>query len=179
MRLLVIRHARAESAREFAKTGADDELRPLTDDGEDRMRLGAAGLHCIVDEIDVLATSPLVRARQTADILFAEFGAPEVVERDELRPDTPLSAFVQWVRDAGTEETVAIVGHEMHLRELIGLLLTGKADPIVEIKKGAAVMLELREKGAHARGPGSGRLLWALSPRQLRMLGEITARSAD
>jgi phosphohistidine phosphatase len=172
MQLLVIRHARAESVKEFAKTGVSDELRPLTGDGQERMRLGAIGLHRIVDELDVLASSPLVRARQTADIVAAEFAAPEIMELDELRPDGPPDAFAEWLQGAGEEETIAITGHNMQLSELVGWLLTGEAEPIVRIKKGAAVMLKLRAHGQRHRGPRGGTLLWSLAPRQLRMLGE-------
>lgn len=175
MNLLVIRHARASSVKEFAETGADDDLRPLTEDGRERMRLGAAGLHRLVEELDVIATSPLVRARETADIIAAEFDGPEVMELEELRPSAPPEAFVDWLQDAGAQETIAIVGHEMQLRELIGWLLTGKAEPIVKVKKGSAVMLEVRARGRRRRGPGSGTLLWSLAPRQLRMLGDSTS----
>lgn len=171
MQLLVIRHARAESAKAFARTGADDDLRPLTADGAERMRRGAAGLHRLVDELDVLATSPLVRARQTAEILASEFGGPGILEIGELRPTMPPAAFVEWVRDAGAKETVAIVGHETHLSELVGLLLSARPDPIVRIRKGAAVMLELDAYGRDRRGPGGAKLLWSLAPRQLRLLG--------
>lgn len=172
MQLLVIRHARAVSVKEFAKTGEDDDLRPLTGDGEERMRMGVAGLHRLVDELDVLATSPLVRARQTAEIVAAEYDGPAIVELDELRPGSPASHFVEWVQDAGSQETIAIVGHEKQLERLVGLILTGIAEPIARIKKGGAVMLELGGGRKRHAGLRSGELLWSLTPRQLRMLGE-------
>jgi phosphohistidine phosphatase len=171
MQLLVIRHARAGSAREFARTGANDDLRPLTADGIERMQLGAAGLHRLVDELDMIATSPLVRARQTAEIVTAEFGLPEAIEIEELRPTMPPAAFVEWIQDAGAKETVAIVGHASPLDELVGLFLSGRPDPIVKIRKGAAAMLELDAERKSRRGAGDARLLWSLTPRQLRMLG--------
>lgn len=171
MRLLVIRHGRAESAEEFAKTGASDDLRPLTEDGRERIRLGAAGLHRLVDDLDVLVSSPLLRGRQTAGLIAAEFGAPEVVELEELRPDAPPDAFVEWLQDAGAKETIALVGHQPNLSELVGWLLTGRREEVVKVKKGAAAMLELRTRGRRRRGPRSGTLLWSLTSKQLRMLG--------
>ncbi|HEX6309905.1 MAG TPA: phosphoglycerate mutase family protein [Longimicrobiales bacterium] len=171
MRLLVVRHARAESAKAFAETGMDDDLRPLTDDGRERMRQGAAGLHRLVDEIDILATSPLVRARQTAEIIAAEYGGLSALEVDELRPRGSPADLAGWLRDAGAQETIAIVGHETQLQELVGWLLTGRKDAIVEIKKGGAVMLEVHVRGDHAVKAGSATLLWSLAPRQLRLLG--------
>jgi phosphohistidine phosphatase len=171
MQLLLIRHGRAGTAREFARTGANDDLRPLTADGIERMQLGAAGLRRLVDELEMIATSPLVRARQTAEIVAAEFGLLEVVQIEELRPTMPAAAFVEWIQDAGAKETVAIVGHASPLNELVGLLLSGKPGSIVKIKKGAAVMLKLPAEGNGRRGPGDARLLWSLTPRQLRILG--------
>lgn len=170
MKLIVIRHGRAESAKAFAETGADDDLRPLTEDGRERMRRGAAGLHRLVERLDVLATSPLVRARQTAEIVAAEFGGPELTELDVLRPDRAPSELFEWLREAGSKETVAVVGHDTHLSEVVGWLLTGKTRRIVEIKKGAAVMLRVRAHGDRSRGPRRAKLLWSLAPRQLRAL---------
>lgn len=175
MQLLVIRHARSESEEEFARTEKSDDLRPLTQEGAERMRQGAAGLHRLVGELDLLATSPLVRARQTADIVAAEFDAPDIVEIEELRPSAAPASFVEWIQDAGGKETIAIVGHDSHLSELVGLFLSGKPQTIVKIRKGAAVMLELDVHGRGRRGPGEGRLLWSLAPRHLRMLGRSSS----
>jgi phosphohistidine phosphatase len=172
MNLLVIRHARAENAEEFAKTGASDELRPLTGDGRERMRQAAAGLHRLVDALDVLASSPLVRARETADIVAAEFEGPAITELDELRPEAPPEEFVEWLQTAGSEETIAIVGHQPQLSGLVGWLLAGRRDEVAQIKKGSALMLELNTRGRRRIGERSGVLLWSLTPKQLRMLGE-------
>jgi phosphohistidine phosphatase len=171
MRLLVIRHARAGSVKEFAKSGRDDDLRPLTGDGVERMRAGAAGLQRLVGTVDVLATSPLVRARETAEIVRSQLDGPVLTELEELRPGRPPSEFVEWLQGAGSMETIAIVGHDMHLSRLVGLLLSGRAEPLVTIKKGAAVLLAVRSDRRRHAGWRSGRLLWSLTPRQLRMLG--------
>jgi phosphohistidine phosphatase len=171
MQLLVIRHARAESVKEFAKVNDNDDLRPLTEEGRERMERGAAGLHRLVEDIDVLASSPLVRARQTADIVASEFGAPQVTEIDVLRPGTAPEAFAAWLEGAGALETIAIVGHDTHLSELVGWFVTGTAEPIVEIKKGGVVMLELLARSGKHPAARSATLLWSLTPRQLRMLG--------
>jgi phosphohistidine phosphatase SixA len=67
------------------------------------------------------------------------------------------------------KEVVAIVGHNNHLEEFASWLLTGKQDRIIEIKKGAAVMIELKLSHKHGR-PDKAVLLWALTPAQLRGL---------
>ena len=68
MNILVIRHAIAADRERHAEQhdGEDDGLRPLTARGRKRMREGARGLRRLVPKIDLLATSPLTRAAQTA-----------------------------------------------------------------------------------------------------------------
>ncbi len=171
MELLVIRHALAGDPAEFAKTGQEDDVRPITKEGRKRMRVGAIGLHRVVAGIDVLATSPLVRARETAEIVAAEFDVPEITEVSALRPEARHSVFLTWLRGLGATGTVAVVGHRPHLNELVGWLLTGSPDPIVTIKKGAAVMLEFGERARGRPRPGVASLLWSLTPAQLRRLG--------
>ena len=64
--LLVIRHGIAGDADEFAATGRSDDERPLTEKGSREMKHVGAGLRALVKKIDLLTTSPLVRARETA-----------------------------------------------------------------------------------------------------------------
>src|SRR5687768_10919251 len=106
MRLLVIRHARAHSTKQFALTGVSDELRPLTVEGAERMRIAAAGLRRLIDRVDVLATSPMLRARQTAEIVAGEIDAPGMMQVDLLREDAPAEPVMAWLADVGAAETV-------------------------------------------------------------------------
>ncbi|MGH8609545.1 MAG: histidine phosphatase family protein [Gammaproteobacteria bacterium] len=97
MQVLVVRHAIAEQREEFARTGKDDCQRPLTDDGRRKMRRGAAGLRAVVPAIDVLATSPLLRAVQTAEILAAVYNGRNLVTVKELSPDSEFPPFLRWL----------------------------------------------------------------------------------
>jgi phosphohistidine phosphatase len=170
MKLLIIRHGRAEDRDDWAATGAHDDARPLTAEGRERMRLGAVGLHTIVESIDVLATSPLVRAQQTARIVADAYGIGTLVEIDALRSDAAHSELFEWLCDMEGKDVVAIVGHNNHLEEFASWLLTGRKDAIIEIKKGAAVMIELKGLSRKHKGPAKAALLWALTPAQLRGL---------
>jgi phosphohistidine phosphatase len=168
--LLVIRHAIAEDREVFAGTGADDSLRPLTDRGRERMEEGARGLCRVVKRLDVLGTSPLTRAVQTAEILSGAYGGiqPEVVQA--LSPDVAFHPLVDWLRSVAQHETVAIVGHEPHLSEFVTLLLVGREGPhLLDLKKGAACLVALNGQVT----PGRGRLKWFLTPTQLRKLGRL------
>src|SRR5687768_9494137 len=135
--LLVVRHAIAEEREEFARTGQEDSLRPLTAEGRKKMRRGADGLRTVVPAIDVLATSPLVRAVQTAEIVAEAYGGLEMVTVQELSPDSELPAFLRWLGTQASGRMVAIVGHEPHLSGLTSWLLTGRNRSFISLKKGA------------------------------------------
>jgi phosphohistidine phosphatase len=166
MRILVIRHAIAEPSDEFARTGLDDRLRPTTSRGRDRMRRAAAGLASVVPRIDRLASSTLVRATQTAEIVAAQYPSARRSMTESLDPEAPGATFLEWLRPVQRSEVVAIVGHQPHLGELILWLMTGRASGSVELRKGGAALLEFL--GAPAAG--GARLLWLMLPRQLRAL---------
>lgn len=165
MQLLLIRHAIAEEKEDFARTGKDDRLRPLTDEGRKKMRQAARGLCELVPEIDLLATSPLTRAAQTGAILDSIYGGLQVVEIEELSPESTPAEFLRWLRDR-KEETVAAVGHEPSLGQIASWLLTGTERRLLAFRKGGACLLELPEEVA----AGTATLLWALTPAQLRKL---------
>jgi phosphohistidine phosphatase len=168
LKLLVIRHAIAVAREEFATTGRADDARPLTKVGRAKMQQGVRGLLRVVPRITLLATSPLVRARQTARIVSAAYAdGLDVEETDVLRPDAANSVFLAWARERRDRPLVAVVGHEPHLSSLVSWLLTGDPRPVLQLKKGAACLLEM---GATPRR-GNASLLWALAPAHLRALG--------
>lgn len=165
MQLVVIRHAIAEERETFAATGRPDAERPLTDRGTRRMRRGVRGLVSVLPAIDRLVSSPYVRARQTADLVAEPYGV--AVETHEiLTPGHGPDAVAAWLAEAGGASTLAIVGHEPDLSALVSYLLSGVHDPAVELKKGAACLLDVAEP---ARGGAT--LCWLLAPKQLRRLG--------
>jgi phosphohistidine phosphatase len=153
-RLFVIRHAVAEDA----PPGGDDHARRLTGKGRRRFarlvrRLAAGGL-----TIDLVATSPLVRARQTADILAEELaGRPRVEVVSELAPGSDWHALVEWMvrQDA---ESVAWVGHAPCVSRLVAMSI-GDASAAVRMEKGAIAAIALDD------GPGHpGDLQWLVHP---------------
>ena len=164
MQLLVIRHAIAEDRDAFAASGRDDSERPLTESGRDKMRRVARGLRELVPRIDLLASSPYVRAMQTAELVGEAYGIAEVRKVDALVPEAELPLFVSWVQRRSTAKVVAIVGHEPHLGELVTWLMSGLPESRVEMKKGGAALLEFEGQP----GPGVGLLKWLMTPGQLR-----------
>jgi phosphohistidine phosphatase len=164
--LLVVRHAIAEDSEAYAETGKDDAERPLTEAGRRGFEKGARGLHRLVDPIDLLATSALVRAVQTGELLEAACAIGRVVRLRELAPDGAPIALLPWLRRQRARGTVAVVGHEPQLSHLVELLLAGRQSGFVALRKGGACLLDLGD----APEPGHAELRWLLTPSQLRRL---------
>ncbi len=168
MQLLIIRHGIAEDKADFAKTGKSDDLRPLTAEGRAAMAQVAKGLRESVPEISELATSPLVRARETAEIVARAYAMQIGATTEVLVPDARVEQFVEWIADRAKRDIVAIVGHEPHLSGLATWLMCGAKESHIELKKGGACLLSFRGTPRAA----SGTLEWSMYPRQLRALGE-------
>lgn len=167
MQLLIVRHAIAEERETWAPR--DDSLRPLTADGKKKMKESAKGLRALVPKIDLLATSPLTRAMQTAQILSKVYDKPEPTVADVLSPGQRPAAVVAWLRtqSGGANKTVAVVGHEPGLGSLGTWLCAGIERSFLDLGKGGACLVELAERIE----AGEAMLAWVLRPSQLRRLG--------
>lgn len=160
--LYLIRHGVAE---ERGDAWPEDAKRPLSDEGLSRMRKATRGLVELGVSFDVILTSPLVRARQTADILAAGLEpTPSVVTTDALAPGGAYAALVTELAKHGRRTRLALVGHEPGIGELAARLI-GSRHPI-EFKKGAVCRIDLDE--LPPSGPGD--LRWLLPPKMLRSL---------
>ena len=167
MRLLVVRHAIAEDREAFARSHKDDATRPLTPDGRRKMERAALGLKELVPELDVLAASPYKRAIETAEIISAAFGGLSLERVPDLAPGAGVDRVVSWLADRHARGSVAVVGHEPDLGQLVCALLASTNGPFLELRKGAACLLELA--GPVTRGAAT--LDWFLGPKHLRLLG--------
>lgn len=167
MRLLIVRHAIAEDRVTFAATGKDDEERPLTDEGRRRMEQGAHGLRQLIPVLDLVATSPFVRAVQTAEVLAAAYDGITVERVPVLAAGGDPEPVIEWLQGRRAGDTVALVGHEPDCSLLVSHLLAGSQDSFIQLKKGSACLVEFADRPA----AGAGVLRWALAPKQLRALG--------
>ena len=167
MQLLIVRHADAGDAEEFAKTGQPDSLRPLSAKGRKQMRTAARALVDLIPRADVIVTSPLTRAVQTSDLLAKVYA--KSTERETtvtLEPEKTPEEFLQWMIAYKDVETAIAVGHEPHLSVLVTWLLTGSADSRIELKKGGACLLEFDGRPVK----GEGVLRWLFAPKHLKAL---------
>jgi phosphohistidine phosphatase len=167
VKLLIIRHGPAGDSAAWEAEGRDDRLRPLTPQGKKQMRRAAAGVANLVQDVSLLATSPLVRAVQTAEIVADEYGC-EIVPVEALAPGHDPEEAVGWLREQQPDLTVGLVGHEPHLSTLVGYLLTGKRASFINLKKGGTCLLEMTPPLQVSRGA----MAWLLTPSTLRRLGE-------
>lgn len=161
MRLCVVRHGIATERA----AGVDDADRALTDASIPRTRAAIAGLATLISP-EIVFTSPLKRAHQTASIAADVFGLPRAVECEALASGQHASLLAT-LREADAS-TVAIVGHEPWLSGLISLLVAGVTCPAnLRLKKAGAALVEISQ----LLEPGTGSLLWLLPPTVLRQLG--------
>lgn len=163
MKLILIRHARAEERAIFRR----DRTRALTEDGRRRMRKAARGLYALLPGISQIATSPFLRARQTAEIVAVAYHGLEIAPLPALVPGEAARTLLVWLRAQPEDAVLALVGHEPDLGRLAGWLLCGKPSGFMKFKKGAAALIEF----AGAPAAGKGMLAWLLSAAQLADLG--------
>jgi len=160
--LYLVRHG---VAAERGDEWPDDAKRPLVPRGIARLRRSVRGLHALGVRFDIILTSPLVRAKQTADLLAAGLpGKPTVKILDALAPGhTPGSLMAQLARTA-RRRRIALVGHEPSLGELAAHLIgAGRALPF---KKGGVCRIDV--ESLTSRRPGA--LTWFVQPKMLRGL---------
>ena len=160
--LYMIRHGLAE---ERGEGWPDDTKRPLTEEGMARLRKGARGLVRLGVTFDVILTSPLARARQTAEVIASAYESrPPVVAIDSLAPDASYQAAIADLEKHARRSKIAIVGHEPAIGE-VAARLTGSRHAF-SFKKGAVCRIDLET--IPPAGPGA--LRWFVTPRILREL---------
>ncbi len=161
--LYLIRHAWA--GQHGDPRWPNDNLRPLTKEGKKRFaevvqRLITAGF-----APGLIATSPLVRARQTADIVMrAVPDEPEMIELEELAPGSQLDRLIAWTNQHARGRDVAWVGHAPDLSHWAGGLL-GAAPASIRFSKGAIAAIDFGDRIER----GAGELHWLATA---RLLGE-------
>ena len=166
MQLVLVRHADAGDKEEWAESGKPDDERPLSPKGKRQMKAAVAGLVTLVEGCDLLVTSPLVRAEQTARIVATAYEGVEAEETDTLKPDTHPEAFEAWLRRRQGGDVVIAVGHEPHLGELATWMMTGQIQSRIQFKKGGAALLEVGKDFKH----GEATLRWLMGPKDLAAL---------
>jgi phosphohistidine phosphatase len=160
--LYLIRHG---LAAERGDAFPDDTKRPLTSRGIARLRKEARALVKLGVSFDQIVTSPLVRARQTADVFAQALNPhPPLAISEALAPGGTPVAVIEDLGRFERRSRVALVGHEPNMGELAARLLgTRRA---VEFKKGAICRIDV----AALPPTRPGQLRWFATPKLLRFV---------
>lgn len=168
MELYIIRHAIAQPLGR--KNDFTDEKRALTAEGRDRIRDAARGLRKLGVELDLILTSPLLRAVETAEVVATVFGISrkEIEQTGNLAPGSSPAGLLAELKNRTGVESVALVGHQPDLGELICKVIRGDGGFSLELKKGSVCCLSVTETVPELHGT----LSWLMTPRQMRLLAK-------
>jgi len=168
MQLLVVRHGIAEEYQDAYRRGISEEDRELTAEGRDKMQRAADGLKQKLEKLELVFHSPLVRARQTAEIVASKYKGVRIDVLSELRPESDPAHTLAVLGPLLSEcESAAIFGHQPHVSAFISYALTARAASFVTMKKGAMCLLEFPARIRE----GQAILRWHVNNSFLRDLG--------
>ena len=169
MNLYFMRHGIAVAADDPGLI--HDSGRALTSKGVKRMRRGARGLHRLNIPFDGILTSPVLRARQSAEIVAASLGMEARLEEiSGLAPESTVQHLLFGLTRYQDREHLLLVGHEPLLSRSIAFLLRGGAEKGCEIAVGKGSLCCIELNGISPPEPAI--LRWFLTPKQLRLLGK-------
>lgn len=154
MKVYFLRHGKAANRAEWA--GGDDD-RPLTREGEEAMTREAAALRALDLAPDVIVTSPLARARRTAEIVADGLGLRgRLVEDERLAHGFDVHRLAQVLAAHDPADVVMVVGHEPDFSAAVAELIGGGE---IVMKKGGLARVDVTAPVA-----GGGELVWLLTP---------------
>ncbi|MBD2210456.1 phosphohistidine phosphatase SixA [Nostoc linckia FACHB-104] len=163
MELYLIRHGIAQERTADIK----DEERILTKEGKQKTEKIAQRLVNLGLEFDLIVTSPLARARQTAEILIAAGLSSHIEESHHLAPDGNIDSWVKnWLepRNYSPNTRLAVVGHEPNLSQWAEILLWGEVKAGLVLKKAGMIGIKLPEIGSPL---GRSQMFWLTPPKYL------------
>jgi phosphohistidine phosphatase len=168
MNLYLMRHANAGLPRENPKL---DAKRSLVKEGKDQCMLMARVLGALKVQVDVIVSSPLKRAMQTAQFVGTELGYEGKVEiSPALGLDADYGDFQQMLAEYADREGVLAVGHNPNLFQFLGRLITGNGGASIRMRKGAIARIDFDNHPP--------RLHWLIDPRSARALYPSVQKSS-
>jgi phosphohistidine phosphatase len=169
MILYFLRHA---SAGEHLLNPKKDEKRALDKEGIEQCGYVGRALAALEAQVDVIVSSPLKRATQTASLVGNELGYEGKLQIDAgLRPAAGLADFRKLVDKYARQEAIMVVGHNPNLSQFLGAVISESGcEASVELKKGAVAKVEMRRS--------SGTLQWCLTPKVARALYATAVESS-
>ncbi len=168
MFLYFLRHASAGQRLANAKK---DEKRGLDKDGVEQCGYVGRGLAALGVQAEVIVSSPLKRATQTAALVGNEMGYEgKVVVDSALRQQASFSDFQKMLEKYARQDSMMVVGHNPNLSEFLGRVIADSGEAVIDLKKGAVAKVEMRRN--------SGSLSWCVTPRIFRALHAAATESS-
>lgn len=165
MRVFFLRHGAAVPG----SSRLNDFDRPLTEDGRTELAAVAEGLRRLKLKNVPILSSPLLRARETSDIV-APILETTVEIVDEIRSGASFEVFQSLINRSQERESVLFVGHEPDFSDAASALI-GARDETIVLKKAGALRIDISGRAER----GAGRLRWLLTPSQLVLMGGALA----
>ncbi len=169
MFLYFLRHA---SAGQRLNNPKKDEKRGLDKDGIEQCGYVGRALAALGVQVDIIVSSPLKRATQTAALVGNEIGHEGKLVLDAgLRPDAGFADFQKMLQKYARQDSVLVVGHNPNMQEFLGRLISDTGcEATIEFKKGAVAKVEMRRS--------SGSLSWHITPKLVRELYAAATESS-
>jgi len=168
MLVYFVRHA---SAGQHKTDPAKDEKRPLDNDGIEQCTTVGRALMSLETHVDLILSSPLKRAAQTASLIANELAYEEkIVLTPALRPETNYAKFTALLEEYAKHEAIMVVGHNPNLSEFLGRLIGGGSRTGMDLKKATVARVEVDRR--------RGILHWLLTPKLIRTLHETSVSSS-
>jgi phosphohistidine phosphatase len=170
MDIYFLRHA---SAGQYSP-GSNDDKRPLDETGEQQSHAVGRALAALDTELDVVISSPLTRAMQSAEIVAREIGYKDKIVTDAaLRPEASYEAFDGLLARYTNKKAIMLVGHNPSMTEFLILRMLSGSDAagFIDLKKGAVAKVE-------KDGSGPAVLKWCLTPKVIRAIQKASASNS-
>ena len=167
MNIFVLRHGEAGTR---TTVPSKDFERPLTEAGRNEIERIAQSLSDLKVEFDLIATSPLRRAKETADIVARVYGEKKKPTRlevwNELKPESNRQELVAKLSKMRQDEDLLLVGHEPFLSNFIGEIIAGTPSARIVLKKGGIAKVQIVSFVPKV----TGELRWLITPKHMRKM---------
>ncbi|MGD0912335.1 MAG: phosphohistidine phosphatase SixA [Terracidiphilus sp.] len=168
MILYLMRHA---NAGVFRGNPLLDAKRGLIKEGKEQCMLMARVLGALKVQVDVIVSSPLKRALQTAQFVGTEMGYDAKVEVSKaLGLDASYSDFLALLAKYGDRDGVLVVGHNPNLFQFLGHMITGNGGAAIRMRKGSIARVDMDNHPP--------RLQWLIDPRSARAIYASVTKSS-
>ena len=171
LKLYLLRHAIA--VKRGTKDYPNDD-RPLTQEGAKKMKIIAKGINRLGEDFNLIITSPMKRASQTAEILKKTLKQKsEIIVSQELLPGADSRKIARLAAKYKEQDSLVLVGHEPDFSTFASFLL-GMEKTAIDLKKGGICRIDIPFEKTRGRGT----LIWLLSPALLFMMTRKTGNTS-